>query len=102
MKYIPQAVFNYKRKSTQGWSIGQILCDITGGTLSIAQLILDASFGGDWSGITGNSLKLGLANISIAFDVLFILQHFVLYHGQDARPTSSDEVDDSERPLLGR
>ena len=72
VKYIPQAFFNYKRKSTEGWSIWQILFDITGGFLSVAQLILDASFGGDWSGITGNPLKLGLANISMAFDVVFI------------------------------
>jgi cystinosin len=97
VKYIPQVVVNFNRKSTVGWSITQILFDITGGVLSLLQLIIDASFQGDWSGITGNSLKLGLSNISIAFDIIFIVQHFVLYRGLDDRTI---EADASEQPLL--
>jgi len=31
LKYMPQAYFNYQRKSTVGWSIGNILLDFTGG-----------------------------------------------------------------------
>lgn len=42
MKYVPQAVLNYRRKSTSGWSIGNILLDFTGGTLSMLQMILNA------------------------------------------------------------
>lgn len=42
IKYIPQAVMNYRRKSTVGWSIGNILLDFTGGTLSMLQMILNA------------------------------------------------------------
>ncbi|KIW58901.1 hypothetical protein, variant [Exophiala xenobiotica] len=98
VKYIPQVVVNFNRQSTIGWSITQILFDITGGVLSLLQLIIDASFQGDWSGITGNSLKLGLSNISIAFDIIFIVQHFVLYRGLDDRTI---EADASEQPLLG-
>lgn len=98
-KYIPQVVVNFNRKSTVGWSIEQILFDITGGVLSLIQLVIDASFQGDWSGITGNPLKLGLSNISIVFDVIFIVQHFVLYHGQDDLTIKSD--DNPEQPLLG-
>jgi cystinosin len=79
VKYIPQAWFNFQRKSTQGWSIHQILFDVTGGILSMAQLVIDASFQNDWSGITGNPLKLGLSVVSTAFDVLFIVQHYILY-----------------------
>jgi cystinosin len=100
VKYIPQAIFNYQRKSTQGWSIGQILFDFTGGILSIAQLVIDASFGGDWSGITGNPLKFGLANISIFFDVIFILQHFVLYRHNGDGVESCEDGDDPRKPLL--
>jgi len=98
VKYIPQVILNFNRKSTVGWSIEQILCDITGGVLSLMQLVIDASFQGDWSGITGNSLKFGLSNISIAFDVIFIVQHFILYRGQDDLTIKSD--DDPEQPLL--
>lgn len=98
VKYIPQAWVNYKRSSTQGWSIMQILFDITGGILSLLQLVMDASLQGDWSGITGNPLKLGLSNISIAFDIIFIVQHYLLYPGQE--DLSIDTDDGSERPLL--
>lgn len=42
IKYIPQAVMNYRRKSTQGWSIGNILLDFTGGLLSMVQMMLNA------------------------------------------------------------
>ena len=31
---------NYKRKSTVGWSIGNVLLDFAGGALSILQMIL--------------------------------------------------------------
>lgn len=78
-KYIPQLVANYRRKSTVGWSIVQQLLDMSGGLLSLLQLIIDSSLQADWSGLTGNPVKLGLANISLAFDVIFILQHYVLY-----------------------
>ena len=31
---------NYRRKSTVGWSIGNVLLDFTGGSLSILQMFL--------------------------------------------------------------
>jgi cystinosin len=100
VKYMPQVWLNYQRQSTVGWSILQIMFDITGGVLSLAQLILDASFQGDWSGITGNPLKLGLGNISIAFDVVFIVQHFLLYPGRDDPSAETEGYSDTEQPLL--
>ena len=33
---------NYRRKSTEGWSIGNVLLDFTGGLLSILQMILQS------------------------------------------------------------
>lgn len=100
VKYIPQAWVNYKRKSTHGWSIGQILFDITGGVLSLVQLVIDASLQGDWSGITGNSLKLGLGNISILFDLIFITQHYILYRDRGCKQEQPGEREYAE-PLLG-
>lgn len=55
IKYCPQVYVNYKRKSTEGWSINQILLDFTGGVLSLAQLLIDSSLQADWSGLTGVS-----------------------------------------------
>ena len=31
---------NFRRKSTEGWSIGNVLLDFTGGSLSMLQLFL--------------------------------------------------------------
>lgn len=44
-----------------------------------AQLVLDAYISSDWQSITGNPAKLGLSFLSIAFDVVFLVQHFLLY-----------------------
>jgi cystinosin len=79
LKYIPQAVLNYSRQSTVGWNILNVLLDFTGGVLSLLQLILDCWDTHDWGGISGDPVKFGLAAISIAFDITFMVQHYVLY-----------------------
>lgn len=100
VKYVPQAWLNYKRKSTVGWSIGQILLDLAGGVLSLVQLVIDSSFQNDWSGITGNPVKLLLGNITIFSDLIFIIQHYILYRGaSDAAKPDGDP--DEVAPLLG-
>jgi len=84
IKYIPQAWFNFSRKSTTGWSIGNILLDLIGGVLSILQMFLLSANYDDWVSIFGNPTKFGLGFFSILFDALFITQHYVLYrHAQD-------------------
>ena len=113
VKYIPQAYVNYQSQSTDGWSIGQILLDLSGGILSNLQLVIDASLQNDWSGITGNPIKLALGNIvrcqyricpfweadnsqTIIFDVIFVFQHYVLYRHK----TTDDDDLESERTRL--
>ncbi|GAA5948263.1 hypothetical protein JCM3765_001342 [Sporobolomyces pararoseus] len=78
-KYVPQVKLNQARKSTVGWSIENILLDLTGGTLSLAQLVLDSWSSHDWRGITGNPAKLGLSVLTLGFDFIFIVQHYILY-----------------------
>jgi len=70
---------NWRRKSTTGWSIVNILLDITGGTLSFFQNFLDAWNQEDSTILTGNIPKLTLSIVTIFFDVVFIIQHYVLY-----------------------
>ncbi|KAL1917645.1 uncharacterized protein VTP21DRAFT_4038 [Calcarisporiella thermophila] len=82
LKYCPQLYLNFVRRSTVGWSIVNILLDFTGGLLSILQLVIDCAVSGDWSGIQGNPAKLGLGLLSIFFDILFLLQHYVFYRGR--------------------
>ena len=79
VKYAPQLLTNYRNQSTRGWSIWQILLDVCGGLLSIAQQSIDSYLQHDWSGITGNPVKFALGNVSMLYDVAFIAQHFFLY-----------------------
>ncbi|KAL7625316.1 hypothetical protein AAE478_004532 [Parahypoxylon ruwenzoriense] len=84
VKYAPQLVYNFRNRSTRGWSISQILLDFLGGMLSIAQLVMDSYMQGDWSGVTGNPVKFALGNVSMLYDLIFMTQHYVLYRDDDA------------------
>lgn len=101
VKYCPQVWINYKRKSTVGFSIGGILLDFSGGVLSNLQLVIDSSLQADWSGITGNPVKFGLANVSIIFDVIFFVQHYILYRHAREVEESDEESSGEQRALLG-
>lgn len=105
IKYVPQAWMNYKRKSTVGWSIGNVLLDCTGGTLSIMQSFLVSYNSNDWPSLYADPVKLGLGYLSIMFDILFMVQHYILYrHAKDdsADRTRSykifDNVDSDSEP----
>ncbi|KAJ0393367.1 hypothetical protein ATCC90586_008642 [Pythium insidiosum] len=76
-KCIPQIVLNYRRKSTVGWTIWNVLLDIVGGLLSIGQQILDSGATHDWTAITGDPVKFSLGFVSIVVDIVFILQHYI-------------------------
>jgi hypothetical protein len=87
---------NYKRKSTEGWSIGNILLDFTGGILSVLQMFLLAINYDDWSSIFGSPTKFGLGFFSILFDILFIVQHYILYRSKTSTVIGTNEDDDDD------
>jgi len=78
VKYCPQVYLNWKRKSTVGWTIWNVLLDFSGGLLSVLQLLFDSWRKGIWSGFSWDP-KFILGNMSIMFDVIFIVQHYILY-----------------------
>ena len=89
IKYIPQVISNYKRKSTIGWNIHNILLDFTGGAFSFGQNIID-SFRDEFS-VTSegqpkalNIAKFALSFISIFFDIIFMTQHYILYRNSNS------------------
>ncbi|KAM7410647.1 hypothetical protein PAMA_001876 [Pampus argenteus] len=88
IKYVPQAYMNYRRQSTEGWSIGNVLLDFTGGILSILQMILQSYNNDEWRLIFGDPTKFGLGLFSVVFDVLFMCQHYCLYR----RPSQYEPV----------
>lgn len=96
VKYTPQAWSNFMRKSTVGWSIGGVLLDLTGGLLSFGQQFVDSINAGDWTILYGNPTKLGLSFISIAFDLTFMFQHYVLYR-KKAQDNEALEPVETER-----
>jgi len=91
---MPQILTNYKNKSTQGWSIVQVLLDVTGSIPSILQLGIDSYLQGDWSGITGNPVKLALGFISVVVDIIFLTQHYLMY------PEREHNLEDEEIDTL--
>lgn len=78
-KYVPQVLLNWRRRSTVGWTIENVVLDMTGGLLSLVQELMDAGCSGDWSAIAGDPVKFGLGLTSIVFDSVFMAQHFCLY-----------------------
>ncbi|KRX09131.1 hypothetical protein PPERSA_08847 [Pseudocohnilembus persalinus] len=80
VKYTPQVYWNYKRKSTVGWNICNVLCDFSGGFFSLAQTVVQTA-GGDKSSISGglNIAKFLLGLITMFYDSIFIVQHYCLY-----------------------
>mmetsp|Transcript_12112 Transcript_12112/g.17863 ORF Transcript_12112/g.17863 Transcript_12112/m.17863 type:complete len:155 (-) Transcript_12112:365-829(-) len=79
LKYMPQVFLNMQRRSTAGWNIWNVLLDFFGGCLSVLQLLLDCWNTDDWTGISGDPVKFGLGFASMFFDVIFMVQHYVLY-----------------------
>ncbi|CAK7242537.1 MAG: hypothetical protein STHCBS139747_004032 [Sporothrix thermara] len=99
VKYWPQVLTNYRNRSTVGWAILPLMFDFWGGVLSIAQLVIDSVRQRDWSGLTGNPVKLLLGNVSIAYDCIFFAQHYILYpHGGEhgSHKDDAEEGDDDE------
>ncbi|XP_028773875.1 cystinosin homolog isoform X2 [Neltuma alba] len=89
IKYIPQAVMNFLRKSTEGWSIGNILLDFSGSVGNYAQMLMQSIDQGSWMNFYGN-----IGKISVFFDILFMFQHYVLYwHNKGPEAKIAPEVD---------
>ncbi|KAK6913033.1 PQ-loop repeat [Dillenia turbinata] len=84
IKYIPQAFMNFQRKSTVGFSIGNILLDLLGGLASYGQMAAQSIDQHSWVNFYGNIGKTLLSLVSIFFDLLFIFQHYILYPAKKA------------------
>ena len=95
IKYIPQVYENWRRKSTDGWNIWNVLLDFGGGSLSICQLMIDCGSTGNWSGLTGDPVKFLLGFVSIIFDLVFMIQHYCLYRFDEKLSLGRSD------PLLG-
>jgi cystinosin len=87
---MPQVYSNYKRKSTLGWNIHNILLDFTGGTFSFGQNLVDTIRDSyvitpDGQSASLNIAKFALSIVSILFDIIFVIQHYCLYKGKSPK-----------------
>jgi len=97
IKYCPQVYLNFRRKSTVGWNIVNVLLDFSGGLLSVAQLVFDSWRKNNWDGITGDPVKFGLGFISMVFDLIFMFQHYVLYKNSNSwKKNEYQHIDEEE------
>lgn len=110
VKYCPQVYLNWKRKSTEGWSLGNVILDFTGGLLSFIQIFVD-TLNGESPDLFGSGLNLAkflLGLLTIFFDSIFLFQHYILYnpksmsyHREKLLPTSIDTINLSEQTFDG-
>ncbi|XP_011358111.1 cystinosin isoform X2 [Pteropus vampyrus] len=77
--FLYEAYMNFYYKSTEGWSIGNVLLDFTGGCFSLLQMFFQSFNNDQWTLIFGDPTKFGLGIFSILFDIVFFVQHFCLY-----------------------
>ena len=54
----------------------------------------------EWSGLKSNLVKLGLGSVSMFFDILFMIQHYVLYPNHDESVPSTRLLDDVEKAQI--
>ena len=103
VKYIPQVYLNYKRKRTDGWSLENVLLDLTGGLLSFVQIFIDWADSGTTSQFSGglNVAKFLLAIVCIVFDLIFLFQHYVLYPRPSKGLQEAILVSEKSSPMVG-
>lgn len=101
IKYIPQVYSNYKRKSTIGWNIHNILLDFSGGILSFAQNIVDIKdfqIKKEGQSDTLNIAKFAISFVAIFFDIIFMTQHYCLYSDSNSDLNKDDKLENIVSP----
>lgn len=76
VKCLPQIYWNWRRKSTVGWSIANVMLDLIGSFFSFLQMFLELA---NNPNLEINAVKLILAVFGVVLDVIFLVQHFCLY-----------------------
>ena len=74
IKYIPQAWYNYTRKSMKGFAISSCVIDICGAVCCLVQLFTDSYLEDDINFGFKHPTKLLLSLVTIVFCMLFLLQ----------------------------
>ncbi|KAK7844798.1 cystinosin like protein [Quercus suber] len=96
---IYEVFMNFARKSTDGFSIGNILLDFSGGVANYGQMAVQSIDQDSWVNFYGNIGKTLLSLVSIFFDLIFIFQHYVIYPHKKAQVSSKLVEEEGTEPL---
>lgn len=90
VKYLPAIYWNYKRKSTKGWPALKTILDLIGGIFSLISGAISTENG-------LNIVKLALAILTLVYDIIILIQAFILY----PNPTNDAKSEREEsKPLV--
>ena len=107
LKYVPQIKLNINRRSTDGFSIGAVYCDIAGQLLNFGAVVLNR-LNSDSPTDEFNQLlemiKYVLAIVQISMCSVFLLQHYILFISRETQNepsvnTSDDSLIQSSKRL---
>ncbi|XP_027359197.1 cystinosin homolog isoform X1 [Abrus precatorius] len=79
IKYFPQAFMNFLRKSTDGFSVGGVLLDFSGGVFNYSQMVVQSIDQGTLVNFYGNTGKVLISLVTIVYDSILMCQHYMLY-----------------------
>ncbi|TKY46458.1 Cystinosin-like protein [Spatholobus suberectus] len=88
IKYVPQAVMNFMRRSTDGFSIGNVLFDFCGGLANYSQMVTQSIDQNSWVNFSGN---IGKVLLSL---------HYVLYPSKKGASIPSSKHKTVTEPLI--
>eukprot|EP01068_Selenidium_serpulae_P014670 Selendium_serpulae@DN6124_c0_g1_i1.p3 len=81
VKYWPQVILNYRRKTCKGLSIMQWNLDLMGGIFSICQNASEAWNYQDIGFLTGNIPKMVISCLTVFYDTIICIQYYCIYGG---------------------
>ncbi|BAU01585.1 hypothetical protein VIGAN_11085000 [Vigna angularis var. angularis] len=99
IKYFPQTLLNFLRKSTDGFSIGTVLLDFSGGVFNYSQMAVQSIDQGSWVNFYGNIGKVLISLVTISYDSILMCQHYVVYP-DNKKGLPSKNSEEIKQPLI--
>lgn len=99
IKYCPQAFMNFLRKSTDGFSIGNVLLDFSGGIFNYSQMVVQSIDQDSLVNFYGNIGKVMISLVTIFYDSILMFQHYILYSHKKVSITSENS-EEIQKPLI--
>jgi len=90
-------IYNFRRKTCYGWSLGMVSLDLGGSMLSFLQMVLQSLQDKTTTNFSGDPTKVGLSVLSVIYDLIFIGQ----YIAYGSKPSEADRKAEVHTPEGG-